>query len=244
MARRKINVVSNELDQAPKNRAAGYGKVVNSMRKEISEAMDRIFLNGSDILADYMNHTNRLPIKQLLELEPGDHLSFEVKREKVKYDWFTDTVWYATSLWGFNNFVDHCLKFEEEWPIKPGQKSTIVVVEKDVKDPKIWKIHAEQLEYPGGWAMLMAGLFFHNPNVSDEKFQEIISEDKEKEAKKEEIKEQIKENINEEIEIEEEEEKEWKKSKQNKWGKSEDVNFKEHKVGEKSLWDTVKWWFK
>jgi hypothetical protein len=44
MARRKINVVSNELDQAPKNRAAGYGKVVNSMRKEISEAMDRIFL--------------------------------------------------------------------------------------------------------------------------------------------------------------------------------------------------------
>jgi hypothetical protein len=44
MAKRKINVVSNELDQAPKNRAAGYGKVVNSMRKEISEAMDRIFL--------------------------------------------------------------------------------------------------------------------------------------------------------------------------------------------------------
>jgi hypothetical protein len=44
MTKRKVNVVSNELDQAPKNRAAGYGKVVNSMRKEISEAMDRIFL--------------------------------------------------------------------------------------------------------------------------------------------------------------------------------------------------------
>ena len=246
MARRKINVVSNELDQAPKNRTAGYGKVVNSMRKEISEAMDRIFLNGSKVIANYMNHSDRVPVERLLELKPGDHLSFEVKREEVKYDWFTETVWYATSLWGFNNFVDHCLKFEEEWPIKPGQKSTIIVVEKDVKDPKIWKIHAEQLEYPGGWAMLKSGLFFHNPNVSDEKFQEIIkkSEDEEKEAKKEEIKEQIKENINEEIEIEEEEEKEGKKAKQNKWNKSKDVNFKEHKVGEKSLWDTVKWWFK
>jgi hypothetical protein len=44
MAKRKVNVLSNELDQAPKTRAAGYGKVVNSMRKEISEAMDRIFL--------------------------------------------------------------------------------------------------------------------------------------------------------------------------------------------------------
>jgi hypothetical protein len=84
MARRKINVVSNELDQAPKTRAAGYGKVVNSMRKEINEAMDRIFLDGSKVLADYMNHTNKLPIKQLLELQPGDRLSFEVKREKIE----------------------------------------------------------------------------------------------------------------------------------------------------------------
>jgi len=243
MARRKINVVSNELDQAPKTRAAGYGKVVNSMRKEISEAMDRIFLNGSKVIAGYMNHSDRIPVEELLELKPGDHLSFEVKREEVKYDWFTETAWYATSLWGFNNFIDRCLKFKEEWPIKPGQKSTIIVVEKDAKDPKIWNIHAEQLEYPGEWAMFKSGLFFYDPNVSDEKFQEIVWT----EYKKEELKEQIKENINEEIELEEMEGKEGKKSKQNKWDKSKDVNFKERKVGEpdkKSLWDTIKWWFK
>jgi len=249
MARRKVNVVSNELDQAPKNRAAGYGKVINSMRKEISEAMDWIFLNGSKVIADYMNHSNRIPVEELLELKPGDSLSFEVKREKVKYDWFTETTWRHAFLWDFNNFTDHCLKFKEEWPIKPGQKSTIIVVEKDTKDPKIWNIHAEQLEYPGEWAMLISGMFFHNPNVNDEKFQEIIkgSEDEEKEAKKEEIKEQIKENINEEIEIEEMEEKKGKKAKHNKWDKSKDVNFKEHKVGEsdkKSLWDSIKWRFK
>jgi len=247
MARRKINVVSNELDQAPKNRAAGYGKVVNSMRKEISEAMDRIFLNGSDVLADYMNHTDRLPIKQLLELQPGGHLSFEVKREKIDYNWkgwFTQAVWHPAFLWGFNNFTDNCYWFEEEWwPIKPWEKSLIIVVEKDAKDSKLWKIHAEQLEYPGKWAMLMSGMFFHNPNVSDERFQEIMWA----EYKKQEIKDQIKENINEEIEIEKEEEKEGKRSEQGKWDKSKDVNFKERKVGEpekKSLWDTIKWWFK
>ena len=243
MARRKINVVSNELDQAPKNRAAGYGKVVNSMRKEISEAMDRIFLKWSDVLADYMNHADRLPIKQLLELKPGDHLSFEVKREEIEYNWFTQTVWHPAFLWDFNNFTNNCYWFEEEWAIKPGQKSTIIVVEKGIKDPKMWKIHAEQLEFPGKWAMLMSGMFFHNPDVSDERFQEIMWT----EYKKEEIKDQIKENINEEIEIEEEEEKEGKKSEQDKWDKSKDVNFKERKVGEpekKSLWDTIKWWFK
>jgi hypothetical protein len=33
-----------------------------------------------------MNHADRLPIKQLLELKPGDHLSFEVKREEIEYN--------------------------------------------------------------------------------------------------------------------------------------------------------------
>ena len=227
MARRKINVVSNELDQAPKNRAAGYGKVVNSMRKEISEAMDRIFLNGSDVIADYMNHTDRIPIKQLLELQPGDHLSFEVKREKIEYNWFTQAVWHPAFLWDFNNFTHNCYWFEEDWAIKPGEKSLIIVVEKDVKDPKSWKIHAEQLEYPGKWAMLMQWMFFHNPDVSDENFKEIVWT----EYKKEEMRDQIKENLEEEIKIEEDEAKNHKKSD------------KEDKK-EKSLGDKIKWWFK
>ena len=145
MTKRKVNVLSNELDQAPKTRAAGYGKVIDSMRKEINEAMDRIFLNGSDVIADYMNHTDRIPIKQLLELQPGDHLSFEVKREKVEPSGgFIETVWHPAFLWDFNNFTNNCYWFEEDWVIKPGEKSLIIVVEKDAKDPKSWKIHAEQ----------------------------------------------------------------------------------------------------
>lgn len=225
MTKRKVNVLSNELDQAPKTRAAGYGKVIDSMRKEINEAMDRIFLNGSDVIANYMNHTDRIPIKQLLELQPGDHLSFEVKREKTESSvGFIETVWHPAFLWDFNNFTNNCYRFEEDWVIKPGEKSLIIVVEKDAKDPKSWKIHAEQLEYPGKWAMLMQWMFFHNPNVSDEKFQEIIWSGK----NKEEIKEQLKENINEEIEIEEKEEKntEEKKEESKKW-----------------FGETIKWWF-
>jgi len=245
MAKRKVNVLSNELDQAPKTRAAGYEKkVLEPLKKDIEEAMDAIFLNWSEILWNYMNDPkNRIPYKLLLELQPGDHLSFEVKREKiVPSGGFMQAVWHPAFLWDFNNFTNNCYWFEEDWAIKPGEKSTIIVVEKDAKDPKSWKVHAEQLEYPGKWAMLMQWMFFHNPDVSDEKFQEIMWIDK----NKKEIKKQIKENINEEIEIEEEEEKEEKKAEQNKWDKSEDVKFKERKVGEpnkKSLWDTIKWWF-
>lgn len=40
MTKRKVNVVSNELDQAQKNRAAGYNKVINLMRKEMTEAIN------------------------------------------------------------------------------------------------------------------------------------------------------------------------------------------------------------
>ena len=232
MAKRKVNVVSNELDQAPKTRAAGYGKVINSMRKEINEAMDRTLLNGSHVIIDYIKHTNIIPEKKLLELQSGDHLSFEVKREEVKYDWFTETVWRPAFLWDFNNFTNNCQWLEEECPIKPGQKSTIIVVERDIEDPKLLRVHSEQLEYPDKKIFLMQWMYFINPNVSDEKFQEIISEDEEKEAKREEIKAQIKENINEEIEIEKMEEKEGKKAEQNKWNKSKDINFKERKLGE------------
>ena len=247
MARRKVNVLSNELDQAPKTREAGYGKVVNSMRKEINEAMDRIFLNGSDVIADYMNHTNKIPIKQLLELKPWDSFTFEIKREKIKpTGWFSAAVWHPAFLWdssnSLGNYIHNFYWRAGDWYIKPWEISTAIVVKKDTENHDLLHIHAEQLEYPGKWAMLMQWMFFHNPNVSDEKFKEIVWTD----YKKEEIKEQIKENINEEIEIEEEEEKEEKKAEQNKWDKSEDVKFKERKVGEpdkKSLWDTIKWWF-
>jgi len=42
MPKSKINVTSNKLDQAQKNRATGYGKVVNSMRKEMTESLNSV----------------------------------------------------------------------------------------------------------------------------------------------------------------------------------------------------------
>lgn len=234
MTKRRVNILSNELDQAPKTRAAGYGKVVDSMRKEIINAMDRIFVDWNDSIRDYMDNSNNIPWQQLSALKPWERLSFEIKREKIEPDeWFMKAVWHPAFLWNFNNFTSNCLFFSEEWPLKPGEISSIIVVEADEKDPKLWKIHAEQLEFPGKWAMLMEWMFFHNPDVSDEDFQEIIWTNKEKE----EMKEQLKENIKEEIEIEAEEEREKEEEKVNQKKPDE-------KKSEKSLSDRIKWWFK
>ena len=50
MTKRKVNVISNKLDQAPKTRAAGYGKVVNLIRKEIINSMN--WLNKPNVISN------------------------------------------------------------------------------------------------------------------------------------------------------------------------------------------------
>ena len=185
MAGRKINVVSNKRDHAPKNRAAWYGKVILSMKKEITEAMDVIFVDWSDILVSYIyNHKNNIPYEQILKLRPGDSLSFEIKREKIEYGWFRETAWPWT-LQGFYNFSHNWLRASDTWELKPGEKSLIIVVKTNPIDSKSRKIHAEQLEWAkssnlGGWALINEGMFYHDPNVSDKKFQDIVWDDDEK----------------------------------------------------------------
>jgi hypothetical protein len=56
MPKRKIKVLSNERDEAPKTRAAGYGKVVDSMRKEMTEAM-----NGVNVPNIISNESDQAP---------------------------------------------------------------------------------------------------------------------------------------------------------------------------------------
>jgi hypothetical protein len=56
MATPKVNVISNDLDQAPKTRAAGYGKVVDSMREEMTEAM-----NGVNVPNIISNESDQAP---------------------------------------------------------------------------------------------------------------------------------------------------------------------------------------
>ena len=225
MATPKVNVISNDLDQAPKTRAAGYGKVVDSMREEMTEAMngvnipniisnesdqapktraagyeqnvlaplydeidnrmEMLFMKWSELICDYVNKfvntpENRFICDQIMILEPGDSLSFEIKREKRKSTWWRDqTVWPLVSPLSYDeklrNFNNNCYwkgeKKLEEWEIL-----TVIVVKKDENDPYLLHIHAEQLEKPRKWAQLPDWAeYFHNSNVSDDEFGRIIS---------------------------------------------------------------------
>lgn len=170
------NIISNELDQAPKTHKAWYDKVIKSLKEDIIKAMDQIILDWNDTLCDYINdNQNRIPVRQILDLKAWESLAFEVKREKIKSEWwFIKSVWHPAFLWDFHNFTENCYRFQEHWALKPGEKSLIIVVEKDKKDDKILKLHAEQLEYPWPNAFVMRWMYFHNPDVSEERFNEII----------------------------------------------------------------------
>ena len=223
MATPKVNVISNDLDQAPKTRAAGYGKVVDSMRKEMTEAMngvnvpniisnesdqapktraagyeqnvleplqdeiadrmDMLFMKWSELICDYVNkfvntQETRLICDQIMILEPGDSLSFEINRERKESTWWRDlAVWPLISPLSYNenlrNFKKCCWKGEKE--LKEWEILTVIVVKKDANDPHLLHIHAEQLEKPRKWAQLPERAeFFHNSNVSDDEFERII----------------------------------------------------------------------
>ena len=305
MPKSKINVTSNKLDQAPKTRAAGYGKVVDSMRDEMTEAlngvnvpkilsnksdqapktraagyeknvleplqneinkrMDMLFLNWAkfevdwnksirDYLQKFLNDKgNEFIWNCILKTQPWDSFTFEIKREKIKpTGWFSTAVWHPAFLWdssnSLGNYIHNFYWRAGDWYIKPWEMSTAIVVKKDAENPDLLHIHAEQLEYPAEWSLLMDWLFFHNPNVKDKEFEKIAKtlEDE----SKEETKELLKENIKEEIEIEEKESK--REKTEDKGEKSEEksekpIDKKPEDTGKnkkKSLKDTFKWWFK
>lgn len=221
MPKRKINVLSNYSDQAPKTKNAGYGKVVDSMREEMTEAMnstnvpnilsddsnqapktraagyeenvlkplqneinermDRMLLEWSDLICDYINDFvnknddyNRYIAYRVLNLWLWDSITFEIKREKVKYEWLKKTVWYPV-FWDFGEFSHNFVYRSKDWPLQKWEISTAIVVKRDENDSKILHVHAKQLENPGRWAMISKGTLYYNPNVSDKDFQEIIS---------------------------------------------------------------------
>ena len=111
-------------------------------------------------------------------LEPGDSLSFEINRERKESTWGRDlAVWPLVSPLSYNenlrNFKKCYWKGEKE--LKEWEILTVIVVKKDVNDPYLLHIHAEQLEKPRKWAQLPERAeFFHNSNVSDDEFERII----------------------------------------------------------------------
>ena len=173
--KRKANVISNKLDQVPKTRKHGYWKVVNSMRKEIAERLDAIIMRWDDEFWAWMNENRKdIPVLAILNLKPWECLAIEAKREEVKNEW-----WWIKAVWhpvfhiprAFNEY------YTKNWPLKKWMKSLVVVVEKDKDDPKVWNLHAEQLEIPWENSFTMEWMLFHNPDVKGQDFKEILWEE-------------------------------------------------------------------
>lgn len=91
----KPRIVSNDLDQAPKNRKSQYQKRLNVMKNEIYKAFDNIFyFYGDDRLIDCFDQYADKPIIQKMQsLQDGESLSIEIKRGRISED---DRGWDST----------------------------------------------------------------------------------------------------------------------------------------------------
>lgn len=78
------NLLSNELDQVPKNRKTGYKDRIYAMKVEIEAAFDQfIDIDGDKQILNRLKHNQeKLPLHKIYKLQAWKTLSIELKREK------------------------------------------------------------------------------------------------------------------------------------------------------------------
>ena len=81
----KVNILSNELDQAPKTKENWYQERLDAMKDVIYKAFDQLVVfDGDEIITNRIKkNEGELPLTLLNELKDGETLSIELKREQL-----------------------------------------------------------------------------------------------------------------------------------------------------------------
>lgn len=79
----KVNILSNELDQAPKTKENWYQERLDAMKDVIYKAFDQLVVfDGDEIITDRIKkNEGELPLTLLNKLKDGEILPIELKRE-------------------------------------------------------------------------------------------------------------------------------------------------------------------
>lgn len=180
----KTKNFSDKSNHAQKAKSTWHEKnVLKPLQNNNNEKMDIIFMNWSNLICNYVNDfinkpENKFILDQILALNPWDSMTFEIKKEKVKCEWWGKFVWDPISLKSPESFKAICEYFHnfcsknKSFP-KPWEISSSIVIKKDKNNPKLLELHAEQFEYPDNWDS--GDIFFYNPDVNDKDFQDIIN---------------------------------------------------------------------
>lgn len=79
------NILSNNLDQAPKNTNTRYQARLDAINEEIEQAFNAMHISGDPEIENWLSeHQNDIPLHKLNTLKAGESIAFEIKREKVE----------------------------------------------------------------------------------------------------------------------------------------------------------------
>lgn len=179
----KVNILSNELDQAPKTKENWYQERLDEMKDVIYEAFDQcVDLDGDEIITNRIKKNQvELPLAHLNELKDGETLAIELKRDNLD-----EKTGERNKAPGFPKFLEDTIfsKLENikvkpgRTELQPGEKTTILIIQKKVTDPKFpenkdFKTRIIEFALPGENTLLPKGMVFEK-ELKGEEFKDII----------------------------------------------------------------------
>lgn len=180
----KVNILSNELDQAPKTKENWYQERLDEMKDVIYKAFDQFdqYVDGDKIITNRIKkNQSELPLDHLNELKDGETLAIELKRDNLD-----EKPGERNKAPGFPKFLEDTIfsKLEnikvkpERTELQPGEKTTILIIKKKVADPKFpenkdFKTRIIEFALPGENTLLPKGMVFEK-ELKGEEFKDII----------------------------------------------------------------------
>ena len=179
----KVNILSNELDQAPKTKENWYQERLDAMKDVIYKAFDQpVVFDGDEIITDRIKkNEGELPLTLLNKLKDGEILPIELKREQLD-----EKPGERNKAPGFPKFLEDTIfsKLENikvkpgRTELQPGEKTTILIIQKKVTDPKFpenkdFKTKIIEFALPGENTLLLEEIVFEK-ELNGKEFEDII----------------------------------------------------------------------
>ena len=179
----KVNILSNELDQAPKIKENWYQERLDAMKDVIYKAFDQLVVfDGDEIITDRIKkNEGELPLTLLNKLKDGEILPIELKREQLD-----EKPGERNKAPGFPKFLEDTIfsKLENikvkpgRTELQPGEKTTILIIQKKVTDPKFpenkdFKTKIIEFALPGENTLLLEEIVFEK-ELTGKEFEDII----------------------------------------------------------------------
>ena len=179
----KVNILSNELDQAPKTKENWYQERLDAMKDVIYKAFDQLVVfDGDEIITDRIKkNEGELPLTLLNKLKDGEILPIELKREQLD-----EKPGERNKAPGFPKFLEDTIFSKlknikvnpRRTELQPGEKTTILIIQKKVTDPKFpenkdFKTKIIEFALPGENTLLLEEMVFEK-ELNGKEFEDII----------------------------------------------------------------------